>query len=386
MSLILAIETSCDETAAAVVANGHRICSNVVASQIELHRPYGGVFPEIASRQHVLDIVPVIQRAMADAGVTWADLSALAVTHGPGLAGSLLVGVNVAKAIAWARGLPIVAVSHLEGHLYSNWLDEGGPIRPEMITRPSLYELDTAGKLFPLLVLIVSGGHTELILMRGHGVYQRLGATLDDAAGEAFDKVARLLGLGYPGGPAIQSAAEGGNPAAFDFPRALSNYAIQPEHRFNFSFSGLKTAVLRQVRALADSPPPADGQEPGSPGRTVAPDAGRTLPTEMVRDLAASFQAAVVDVLVSKTADAAQAFGVSRVCVCGGVAANRSLRSAMAARLPVPVSIPPLFLCTDNAALVGAAGHYRLLRDGPSAMDFDVEPDLALPLVKDSGL
>lgn len=386
MSLILAIETSCDETAAAVVANGHRICSNVVASQIELHRPYGGVFPEIASRQHVLDIVPVIERAMSDAGVTWADLSALAVTHGPGLAGSLLVGVNVAKAIAWARGLPIVAVSHLEGHLYSNWLDEGGPIRPEMITRPSLYELDVAGKVFPLLVLIVSGGHTELILMRGHGLYQRLGATLDDAAGEAFDKVARLLGLGYPGGPAIQSAAEGGNPAAFDFPRALSNYAIQPEHRFNFSFSGLKTAVLRQVRALADSPPPAGAQEPGTSGRVAAPDAGGTLPAAMVRDLAASFQAAVVDVLVSKTADAAQAFGVSRVCVCGGVAANRSLRSAMAARLPVPVSIPPLFLCTDNAAMVGAAGHYRLLRDGPSALDFDVEPDLALPLVEDSGL
>ena len=197
------------------------------------------------------------------------------MTRGPGLAGSLLVGVNTAKAIAWARGLPMIAVNHLEGHLYSNWLDEGGKIKPEAITRPSLPELDAAGEAFPLLVLIVSGGHTELILMRGHGQYERLGSTLDDAAGEAFDKVARLIGLGYPGGPAVQAAAEGGDPNRFDFPRGLTNYAIQPEHRYNFSFSGLKTAVLRQVRAL---------------------DAA-ALP---VADLAASFQAAVVDVLIAR--------------------------------------------------------------------------------------
>ncbi|MCX7707459.1 MAG: tRNA (adenosine(37)-N6)-threonylcarbamoyltransferase complex transferase subunit TsaD [Anaerolineae bacterium] len=352
MTLILAIETSCDETAAAVIQDGHRIRSNVVASQIELHRPYGGVFPEIASRQHIFDIVPVISQAMADAEVGWDELTAVAVTRGPGLAGSLLVGVNTAKAIAWSRGLPIVAVNHLEGHLYSNWLDEGGKIVPEAITRPSLPALDAHGRAFPLLVLIVSGGHTELILMEGHGRYTRLGATLDDAAGEAFDKVARLLGLGYPGGPAIQKAAEGGDPAAFPFPRGLTNYAIQPEHRYNFSFSGLKTAVLRQVREL-----------------------GEPLP---IADLAASFQAAVVDVLVSKTLDAAQAFGVSRICVCGGVAANQALRAAMARLSPVPVSIPPLFLCTDNAAMIGSAAHYRLLSDGPTALDFDVEPDLGL--------
>ncbi len=355
MSLILAIETSCDETAAAVIEDGHRIRSNVVASQIELHRPYGGVFPEIASRQHVFDIVPVIERALTDAGVGWGDLAALAVTRGPGLAGSLLVGVNAAKAIAWGQGLPFVAVNHLEGHLYSNWLDEGGRIVPATLTQPSLPSLDAAGKAFPLLVLIVSGGHTELILMRGHGSYQRLGATLDDASGEAFDKVARLLGLGYPGGPAIQAAATGGDPAAFDFPRAL---LTQPEHRFNFSFSGLKTAVLRQVRAFGAG---SDAQVP-------------------VADLAASFQAAVVDVLIAKTAAAARAFGVGRVCVCGGVAANRALREAMATRLPVPVSIPPFFLCTDNAAMVAAAGHYRLRSDGPTGLDFDVEPDLALDL------
>ena len=251
-SLILAIETSCDETAAAVIEDGRRIRSNVVASQIDLHRPFGGVYPEMASRQHILDIAPVIARALSDAAVSWDDLTALAVTRGPGLAGSLLVGVNTAKAIALARGLPLVAVNHLEGHLYSNWLDEGGRIDPAAITRPSLPDLDAEGRAFPLLVLIVSGGHTELVLMRGHGQYERLGATLDDAAGEAFDKVARLLGLSYPGGPSVQRAAEGGDPAVFEFPRGLSNYAIHPEHRFNFSFSGLKTAVLRQVRELDD--------------------------------------------------------------------------------------------------------------------------------------
>ncbi len=355
MPLILAIETSCDETAAAVIEDGHRIRSNVVASQIELHRPYGGVFPEIASRQHVFDLVPVIERALADSGAGWGDLAALAVTRGPGLAGSLLVGVNAAKAIAWGRGLPIIAVNHLEGHLYSNWLDEGGRIDPAALTQPTLSALDAADRAFPLLVLIVSGGHTEIILMAGHGQYRRLGATLDDAAGEAFDKVARLLGLSYPGGPAIQHAAEGGNPAAFDFPRALM---IGAEHRFNFSFSGLKTAVLRQVRELGASDPPIGD-----------------LP---VADLAASFQAAVVDVLLAKTADAAREYGVGRVCVCGGVAANKALRAAVAERLPVPASIPPFFLCTDNAAMIGAAAHYRLLSDGPTALDFDVEPDLGL--------
>ncbi len=355
MSLILAIETSCDETAAAVIEDGRRIRSNVVASQIELHRPYGGVFPEIASRQHVYDIVPVIEAALAESGAGWAEITAVAVTRGPGLAGSLLVGANTAKAIAWGRGLPIIGVNHLEGHLYSNWLDAGGKIAAAAITRPSPPELDAAGRAFPLLVLIVSGGHTEIILMRGHGQYERLGATLDDAAGEAFDEVARLLGLSYPGGPAVQRAAEGGDPAAFAFPRGLTHAAIHPEHRFNFSFSGLKTAVLRQVRELGGDP--------------------AALP---VADLAASFQAAVVDVLIAKTADAARAYGVTRICVCGGVAANRALREAVAERLPVPASIPPFFLCTDNAAMIGAAAHYRLLSDGPSALDFDVEPDLAL--------
>lgn len=356
MRLILAIETSCDETSAAVIEEGHRIRSNVVASQIELHRPYGGVFPELASRQHMFDIVPVIQRSLDDAGVGWEALNALAVTRGPGLAGSLLVGVNTAKAAAWARGLPVIAVNHLEGHLYSNWLDEGGRIDPTAITWPSLAQLDAEGRVFPLLILIVSGGHTELVLMRGHGHYQRLGATLDDAAGEAFDKVARLLGLTYPGGPAVQRAAEGGNPQAFAFPRGLTQLQHPAEHRFNFSFSGLKTAVLRQVREFQ----------------------GSELP---IADLAASFQAAVVDVLVRKTADAAQVFDVARVCVCGGVAANQALRSAIKNRLPIPASVPPFFLCTDNAAMIGAAAYYRLCNDGPSALTFDVEPNLSLEFI-----
>jgi N6-L-threonylcarbamoyladenine synthase len=350
MSLVLAIETSCDETAAAVIEDGHRIRSNVVASQIEIHRAYGGVFPEIASRQHILDIVPVVTQALDWAGVTWTDLTAMAVTRGPGLAGSLLVGVNAAKAMAWARELPLMAVNHLEGHLYSNWLDAGSGIVPANVTQPSLPDLDAARRAFPLLVLIVSGGHTELILMRGHGVYDRMGGTLDDASGEAFDKVARLLGLSYPGGPAIQKAAEGGDPRAFDFPRGLLN---NPDHKFDFSFSGLKTAVLRQVREL-----PPDN-----------------LP---IADLAASFQAAVVDVLLAKTASAARQFSVDRVCVCGGVAANRALRSALVERLPVPVSMPPLFLCTDNAAMIGAAAHYAQMSYAPPSLDFDVEADLPL--------
>jgi N6-L-threonylcarbamoyladenine synthase len=344
MSLILGIETSCDESAAAVVADGRRILSNVVASQVELHRPYGGVYPEVASRQHVIAIFPVIRQALEQGDVGWDSLDAVAVTYGPGLAGSLLVGVNAAKGAAWARGLPLVGINHLEGHVYANWLDVPGR------EAPHLPDLDAEGQAFPLLALIVSGGHTELLLMRGHGHYQRLGGTLDDAAGEAFDKVARLLGLSYPGGPAIQAAAQNGDPQAFAFPRGLSR---QPEHVYNFSFSGLKTAVLRVVRELDEA----------------------TLP---VSDLAASFQEAVVDVLATKTAQAAEAFGVARVCVCGGVAANARLRQIMRERLPVPVRVPPLSLCTDNAAMIAAAAHYRLLAGERSRWDLDVVAGLQL--------
>ncbi|MBK9095220.1 MAG: tRNA (adenosine(37)-N6)-threonylcarbamoyltransferase complex transferase subunit TsaD [Anaerolineae bacterium] len=335
--LILGIETSCDETAAAVVGDGQHILSNVVATQIDLHRQYGGVFPELASRQHILTIKPVIEQALTTAQVGWQDIAAVAVTYGPGLAGSLLVGVNAAKGLAWARALPLIGVNHLEGHIYANWLRAGG---------------NTAPPVPPVLVLIVSGGHTELILMHEHGRYTRLGATLDDAAGEVFDKVARLLGLGYPGGPALQRAAEGGRAQAFDLPLALRH---DPKHRYNFSFSGLKTAVLRLTQALK-----ADGA---------------ALP---VADLAASFQRAVAEALVARILVAVDDFKVSQVCVCGGVAANVELRRQLAARLPVPHAVPPIWLCTDNAAMIASAGFYRYAAGQRSAWDLDVLPNLKL--------
>jgi N6-L-threonylcarbamoyladenine synthase len=325
MMRILAIETSCDETAAAVVEDGRHILSNVVASQIELHSRFGGVFPEVASRQHLLAIGPTIEEALAAAGVKHVRaLDALAVTHGPGLAGSLLVGVNAAKGLAFTSGLPLLPVNHLEGHIYSNWLVVAGR--------------GVASDDFPALILIVSGGHTELILMTEHGRYQRLGGTLDDAAGEAFDKVARLLNLGFPGGPAIQQAAAQGDPARFKLPRPLAHSA---EHRFDFSFSGLKTAVLNLVRQL---------EKAGTAIETVTPD------------IAAALQNAIADVLITKTADAASHYAVRQVCICGGVSANIALRTLAEqtfAERGLPLHIPSLALCTDNAAMIGAAAFYR---------------------------
>jgi N6-L-threonylcarbamoyladenine synthase len=404
MTRILAIETSCDETAAAVIAHGRDILSNVVASQIDLHQRYGGVFPEVASRQHVLSINPVVEQALAEAGLGWAGLDAVAVTEGPGLAGSLLVGVNAAKGIAFMRGLPLVAVNHLEGHVYSNWL------QPERVSGVT-YQVSAPPALeFPVLVLIVSGGHTELVLMEDHGCYRRLGGTLDDAAGEAFDKAARLLGLPYPGGPMVQRAAQGGDPARFSLPRALM---IQPEHRYNFSFSGLKTAVLRLVReqqaALGDAAWPEGyaGEVDKGAGRQGDKGAGRqgdegtgrqgdkeTRETgemkaggdedgqqrklRVIRDVAASFQAAVADALVSKTLLAAADCGAHHVCVCGGVAANGELRRQLAERMTLPYSIPPIWLCTDNAAMIGAAAHYRFVAGLRAGWDLDVKARLPL--------
>lgn len=355
MTRILAIETSCDETAAAIVADGRFLLSNKVATQIDLHRRFGGVFPEVASRQHVLAIQTVIQEAMADAGIArMADLDAIAVTHGPGLAGSLLVGVSAAKGLSLASGLPLLPINHLEGHIYSNWL--------QLPDRPTFPEDE-----FPVIVLIVSGGHTELILMTGHGRYRRLGGTLDDAAGEAFDKVARLLDLGYPGGPAIQKTAQTGDPTRYDLPRPLGQFVgkEEQEHRFNFSFSGLKTAVLNLTRKLE-----AQGVD------LTAPD--------VRADLAASFQAAAVDVLVAKSVDAARTFSAHRVCICGGVSANAALRqSAQAAcdAAGLPLQIPPLFLCTDNAAMIGAAAFYGSRTQGalPGNLGMDIFANLPLP-------
>ncbi|MCW5881347.1 MAG: tRNA (adenosine(37)-N6)-threonylcarbamoyltransferase complex transferase subunit TsaD [Anaerolineae bacterium] len=336
MRRILAIETSCDETAAAVIGDGRHVLSNVVASQEALHAPYGGVFPELASRQHILSIVPVIEEALTKAAVGWGDLDALAVTYGPGLAGSLLVGVNTAKALSLARGLPLVGVNHLEGHIYANWLR----VPPNE---------DKPDPEFPLVCLIVSGGHTDLVLMTGHARYLALGSTLDDAAGEAFDKVARMLGLGYPGGPAIQRTAGGGDPGALTLPRAWL------PGTYDFSFSGLKTAVLRLTREIEA--------------------AGGDIP---VADVARAFQDAVVDVLVTKTVQAAAAYGAREVLLAGGVAANAALREAIAAQSPAPVRYPAIWLCTDNAAMIGAAGYFAWDDGRRSGWDLDVVPSLPL--------
>ncbi|MBI5935588.1 MAG: tRNA (adenosine(37)-N6)-threonylcarbamoyltransferase complex transferase subunit TsaD [Chloroflexi bacterium] len=329
---LLSLETSCDETAASVIENGRALVSSVVASQMELHARYGGVYPEVASRQHVLSIVPVVEQALAQAHITLADVDAIAVTRGPGLAGSLVVGVNAAKGLALGAGIPLIGVNHLEGHIYSSWVYDAGEVPPP---EPQ----------FPLLALLVSGGHTELNLMTDHLTYKRLGSTLDDAAGEAFDKVARLLGLAYPGGPSIQKAAEDGDPTRFKFPRA------RLEGTWDFSFSGLKTAVLYETKNIEK--------------------AGRSLP---VADLAASFQVAVVDVLLAKTIAAAREFGAKEILVAGGVSANRALRQAFKAQTEFPVNIPRLSLCTDNAAMIGAAGYFRYALGHVSELDMDVQP------------
>ncbi len=334
---ILAIESSCDETGCAIIENGRALLSSVVASQMEVHARFGGVFPEVASRQHVLAIVPVVEQALAQAHLSLNEVDVVAVTRGPGLAGSLVVGMNAAKGLAVGLGVPLVGVNHLEGHIYSAWVYKAGESAP---STPQ----------FPLMALLVSGGHSELNLMTDHLTYRRLGATLDDAAGEAFDKVARTLGLGYPGGPAIQSAAETGDPRRFKFPRAWL------EGSWNFSFSGLKTAVLNQVKEI---------QKTGMP-----------LP---VADLAAGFQAAVVDVLFTKTMQAARESGAREILVAGGVSANRALREAFQGQSEFKVHIPPLALCTDNAAMVAAAGYYRYALGHVSGLDEDVRPTWPLP-------
>ena len=331
---ILGIETSCDETAAAVVEDGREILSNVVASQVDIHARYGGIVPEIASRQHLLTIIPIIRNAMAEAKLTWNDIDGIAVTFGPGLAGSLLVGVNVAKAIAWGEKLPITGVNHLEAHIYANWLTG----RDKTMS----YE-EQKMPAFPCLCLIVSGGHSDLILMEGQGQFEKLGRTRDDAAGEAMDKAARILGLGYPGGPAIEQAARQGTPC-LPLPRAWLKGS------YDFSFSGLKTSLWHMVQK----------------GGISAADA------------AASFQWAIVDVLVAKTVEAAKQLGVNQVLLSGGVAANQVLRRHLVNCSPVPVLIPPLHLCTDNAAMVAACGHYHLQNGETSDYALDVVPSLSL--------
>jgi N6-L-threonylcarbamoyladenine synthase len=339
-TVVLGIETSCDETAAAVVEGGRRVRSSVVSSQIDLHADFGGVVPEIAGRAHVELLTPVVTEALVGAGLAAPDggfptttgrINAVAATCGPGLVGSLLVGVSEAKALALAWGVPFVGVNHLEGHLFA-----------------SLLEAPDLG--WPLVVLLVSGGHTLLVEMAGPGDYRLLGQTLDDAAGEAYDKVARYLGLGYPGGPAIDRVAKTGDPSAFDFPRAML------AEGFDFSFSGLKTSVIRTVERR---------------------------PEARTEDVAASFQQAVVDVLVAKARRAVAHVGAAGLCLAGGVAANSLLRRTVEAageRDGVPVYLPSREMCTDNAAMVAAAGWWRLAHDGPSPWSLGAEPNLFLPL------
>ena len=338
---VLGIETSCDETAAAVIEDGSVILSNVVVSQAQTHARYGGIVPELASRQHMVTVVPAVRQALDESGLELESLDAIAVTHGPGLAGSLLIGVGAAKGLALATDLPLLGVNHLEGHVYAAWLEDGDPER----------EIG-----FPLLCLITSGGHTDLVAMEGHGRYELLGRTRDDAAGEAFDKAARVLGLGFPGGPAIQAAAVDGDGTAERFPRA------DVKRSLDFSFSGLKTAVMRRAESRGLYPP--------SPERLRDP-------AEVAR-IAQAFQESLVEFMVRRTLQAVERCRAKGILLGGGVAANTLLRQEMAERSPVPVIVPRPALCTDNGAMIGAAAFFRL-RDGfTHQWDLDVVPNLRL--------
>ena len=338
---VLGIETSCDETAVAVVEDGRTVLSSAIASQADVHAAYGGIVPEVASRQHLLAFIPMVRQALEEAEMDLRDLDGIGVTHGPGLAGSLLIGVNAAKGLALGHELPLIGVNHLEGHVYAAWLDGRDP---------------ESSPGFPLICLVASGGHTDLILMEAHGRFTLVGRTRDDAAGEAFDKGARMLGLGFPGGPAIQKVASDSRGQEPKFPRPRFKDSL------DLSFSGLKTALLRRAEERGWYPP-SDGPDP-DPGQ--------------VADVAAAYQEALVDQMVARTVEAVAQYQVKGVVLGGGVSANSLLRSEIEERSPVPVVMPRPELCTDNGAMIGAAAWFHL-REGPRyEWDLDVLPSLRL--------
>jgi N6-L-threonylcarbamoyladenine synthase len=391
--LILGIESSCDETGAAIIKDGRYLLSNVVASQAEIHDRYGGVVPEVASRQQLATIIPVIETALDQAACSWEDIDAIAATYGPGLAGSLLVGLTAGKAIALAHNLPFLGVNHLEAHMYANWLrGQTGAALPD----DADWEYQEGDPAFPLICLVISGAHSELVLVHGHGQYELLGRTRDDAAGEAFDKVARILGLSYPGGPAIQQAAQraeeelerqGKSPtlarSAYRLPRAW----LRGTH--DFSFSGLKTAVLHLAEGATE-----DQRNPhvasSTSGKQVSQYTRMGVQAAQrgganVALLAASFQEAVVDVLAVKTRLVAQQYHVKQVLLAGGVAANTSLRTRLEQELRplnIRLNYPPVEFCTDNAAMIASAAFFHLLRGEQHGLDLDVEPGLSLPFTE----
>ncbi len=342
--LILGIETSCDETAAAVVRDGRELLSNVVLSQIDIHKAFGGVVPEVAARSHIEVMLPVIEAAISRAQLTWQDIDAIGVTFAPGLIGSLLIGTLTARTLAIIKQKPLYPIHHVEGHVYANFL------------------LDPQPK-FPMLALIVSGGHTQLVLFQNHGDYKLLGQTQDDAVGEAFDKVAKIIGLPYPGGPSIAKAAEQGNPHAYHFPKARMKGA------YDFSFSGLKTAVLRQAQALCNN------KTHDFPSSGLA----ALLTTSQRNDIAASFQRIAVETLVDKTVLAFQDYSPTSVVIAGGAAANTELRRQLKARLPILIEYAPPSLCTDNAAMIAALTYYQAQRQKPGdPYTLEVAPSLSM--------
>lgn len=340
---ILGIESSCDETAAAVVEDGRKLLSNVIQSQIDIHAAYGGVVPEVAARSHLEVVMPVIQQALDESQSTWDDIDAIAVTYAPGLIGSLLIGTLAARTLAMLKNKPLYPVHHVEGHVYANFLLDEAPA-------------------FPVLALIVSGGHSQLVLFRDHGDYELLGQTQDDAVGEAFDKVAKIIGLPYPGGPSIAAAAVHGDPQAYSFPKA------RMQNPYDFSFSGLKTSVLRRVQQLC-------GVDHTFPSYELP----ARLDERKRNDIAASFQYVAIETLVDKTIKACNDYSPASVVIAGGVAANQELRRQLSHRLPITINYAPMNLCTDNAAMIGVLGYYRAQKLPPTdPRDVEVIPSLSM--------